>query len=205
MWVCGIDETGRGSLAGPLCIVAFCSKILPEFSTKDSKKLSPSQRLAIFNKIKEWVLRNKTQVKVVIVFIDNKTIDKINILNANLLGFQLAIQRIEKLIKTKPSVIYIDGNKAPDMKDYNIISVVKADDKIKQVQIASIIAKVIRDRLIIHLSKKYPYYNLENNKGYYDKLHIEGLKTYSLSPIHRKSFLQNFYKILLNKNLFENP
>jgi len=197
MWICGIDETGRGSLAGPLCVVAFCTQKIPKFPTKDSKKLSPLQRLSIFNQIKEWTLENRNIAGFTIVFLDNKLIDKINILNANILGFKTAIERIEKIIKERPSVIYIDGNRAPQMENYNIVPIVKADSKIKVVQIASIIAKVVRDRLMNHLSKKYPYYNFENNKGYYDKLHIDGLKRYGPSDIHRKTFIKEFLQLKL--------
>jgi len=195
MWICGIDETGRGSLAGPICIVAFCTKKIPKFYTNDSKKLSPERRLSIFKEIISFVTENKSCAKFKVIFLDNNLIDKLNILNANILGFKLAIEGIEKAINSRPDIIYIDGNRVPDMEGYNIVPVVKGDSKIKVIQVASIIAKVIRDRLMNHLSKKYPYYNFSSNKGYYDNIHLEGLKKYGPSPIHRKTFIKEFLQL----------
>ncbi|MCS7164929.1 MAG: ribonuclease HII [Candidatus Calescibacterium sp.] len=198
MWICGIDETGRGALAGPLCVAAFCSQKIPEFYTNDSKKLTPKTRKQIFKQIVEFVNNNKYTALIYIVFIPNHIIDKINILNANLLGFKIVIEKIEKRIGQKPDIIYIDGDKKPDMQNYNIITQVKADSKIKVVQIASIIAKVTRDKLMDHLAKKYPYYNFHNNKGYYDIYHAESIIRHGICPLHRKTFVKN----LLQAKLF---
>ncbi|MEN3014477.1 MAG: ribonuclease HII [bacterium] len=193
MWICGIDETGRGSLAGPLCVVAFCSKNIPSIQTKDSKKLSPQKRYHLFEQIISHCLTNKQENVIAIKLIDNVTIDKINILNANLLGFKMVIQHVEKKIKQKPDIIYIDGNRKPkDMEDYNIQTIVKADSFIRVVQIASIIAKVIRDRLMEKISKKYPLYGFEINRGYYDKRHEESIRKFGPCPIHRKTFIKHF-------------
>lgn len=192
MWICGIDETGRGALAGPLCVTAFCTQFIPDFYTNDSKKLSPQKRLQIFLQIIDFIKKYKHKTAISIVFIDNKTIDKINILNANLLGFQRAIKEIEKKIQQKPDIIYIDGNRAPKMEGYNIITQVKADSSIKVVQIASIIAKVTRDKLMEKLHFQFPIYNFYINKGYYDKQHEEAIRKYGPSLIHRKTFIRQF-------------
>lgn len=192
MWICGIDETGRGALAGPLCVAAFCTQKIPEFYTNDSKKLTPQKRFSIFLQIINFIKNNKDQTALSIVFIDNKTIDKINILNANLLGFEIAIKKIEKKIGQKPHIIYIDGNRSPKMKGYNIITQVKADSTIKVVQIASIIAKVTRDKLMQKLHQKYPSYNFDINKGYYDKLHEEKIRGHGPCPLHRLTFINHF-------------
>ncbi|MFN4219744.1 MAG: ribonuclease HII [bacterium] len=192
MWICGIDETGRGALAGPLCVTAFCTQKIPDFYTNDSKKLTPQKRIEIFLQIIDFIKKNKYKTAISIIFIDNKTIDKINILNANLLGFEIAIKKIEKKINQKPHVIYIDGNKSPQMKGYNIITQVKADSKIKVVQIASIVAKVTRDKLMQKLHQKYPLYGFNINKGYYDKLHEKRIREHGPCPLHRLTFINHF-------------
>ncbi|MCS7243974.1 MAG: ribonuclease HII [Candidatus Calescibacterium sp.] len=198
MWVCGIDEAGRGALAGPLCVAAFCTKKLPNFYTNDSKKLSPQKRIQIFKQIIQFVKENRKSSFIYITFISNQLIDRINILNANLYGFRIVIEGVEKKIQCKPNIIYIDGNKKPEMENYNIISQVKADSTIKVVQIASIIAKVTRDKLMEHLHHKYPMYNFIKNKGYYDLLHAKAIANIGVSPIHRKTFT----KKLLQYKLF---
>ncbi|MCX7758714.1 MAG: ribonuclease HII [bacterium] len=198
MWVCGIDEAGRGALAGPLCVTAFCTKKLPNFYTNDSKKLSPQRRIQIFKQIIQFIRENRESSFIHITFISNQLIDKINILNANLYGFRIVIEEVEKKMQIKPNIIYIDGNKKPDMENYNIISQVKADSTIKVVQIASIIAKVTRDKLMEHMHHKYPVYNFFKNKGYYDPLHAKAITDNGISPIHRKTFT----KKLLQSKLF---
>ncbi len=197
-WICGIDEAGRGSLAGPLCIAAFCTQTIPDFYTNDSKKLSPTKRLQIFYQIIQFIQKNKTKTAISIFFIDNKTIDKINILQANLLGFKVVIKNVEKIIKQKPAIIYIDGNRSPNLENYNIITQVKADQKIKVVQIASIIAKVTRDKLMQKLHRKFSLYHFDINNGYYDKLHLQSLHKYGPCELHRKTFIKN----LLQQKLF---
>lgn len=192
MWICGIDETGRGSLAGPLCVTAFCTQKMPKFYTNDSKKLTPQKRFSIFLQIIDFIQKNKNQAALAIVFIDNKTIDKINILNANLLGFEIAIKKIEKKIGQKPHLIYIDGNKSPQMEGYNIITKVKADSTMKVVQIASIVAKVTRDKLMKKIHQKYPLYGFDINKGYYDKLHERKIREHGPCPLHRLTFISHF-------------
>lgn len=195
MWICGIDEVGRGALAGPLCVAAFCCQSLPTFYTNDSKKLTPYKRLIIFKQIINFIKSNQNNSFTIITFIDNYTIDKINILQANLLGFELIIKKIHQKLNCKPHVIYIDGNTKPNLKDFNIITQVKADSNIKVVQIASIIAKVTRDKLMEKLHNSYPQYNFINNKGYYDVYHERALKQYGPSPIHRRTFIRKIIQL----------
>lgn len=195
MWICGIDEVGRGALAGPLCVAAFCCQSLPTFYTNDSKKLTPYKRLIIFKQIMNFIKSNQNNSFTIITFIDNYTIDKINILQANLLGFELIIKKIHQKLNCKPHVIYIDGNTKPNLKDFNIITQVKADSNIKVVQIASIIAKVTRDKLMEKLHNSYPQYNFINNKGYYDVYHERALKQYGPSPIHRRTFIRKIIQL----------
>lgn len=197
MWICGIDEVGRGALAGPLCVAAFCCQSLPTFYTNDSKKLTPYKRLIIFKQIINFIKSNQNNSFTIITFIDNYTIDKINILQANLLGFELIIKKIHQKLNCKPHVIYIDGNTKPNLKDFNIITQVKADSNIKVVQIASIIAKVTRDKLMEKLHNSYPQYNFINNKGYYDVYHERALKQYGPSPIHRRTFIRKIIQLSL--------
>lgn len=197
MWICGIDEVGRGALAGPLCVAAFCCQSLPTFYTNDSKKLTPYKRLIIFKQIINFIKSNQNNSFTIITFIDNYTIDKINILQANLLGFELIIKKIHQKLNCKPHVIYIDGNTKPNLKDFNIITQVKADSSIKVVQIASIIAKVTRDKLMEKLHNSYPQYNFINNKGYYDVYHERALKQYGPSPIHRRTFIRKIIQLSL--------
>lgn len=197
MWICGIDEVGRGALAGPLCVAAFCCQSLPTFYTNDSKKLTPYKRLIIFKQIINFIKSNQNNSFTIITFIDNYTIDKINILQANLLGFELIINKIHQKLNCKPHVIYIDGNTKPNLKDFNIITQVKADSNIKVVQIASIIAKVTRDKLMEKLHNSYPQYNFINNKGYYDVYHERALKQYGPSPIHRRTFIRKIIQLSL--------
>lgn len=197
MWICGIDEVGRGALAGPLCVAAFCCQSLPTFYTNDSKKLTPYKRLIIFRQIINFIKSNQNNSFTIITFIDNYTIDKINILQANLLGFELIINKIHQKLNCKPHVIYIDGNTKPNLKDFNIITQVKADSNIKVVQIASIIAKVTRDKLMEKLHNSYPQYNFINNKGYYDVYHERALKQYGPSPIHRRTFIRKIIQLSL--------
>ncbi len=201
MWVCGIDETGRGALAGPLCVVAFCSNKMPTFYTNDSKKLTPQKRTEVFYNIINFIKENRKNAFISIKFIDNKKIDEINILRANLLAFEIVIKDIEKKIGKKPDIIYIDGNKIPYLPDYNIIPVIKGDSKIKSIQIASIVAKVIRDRLMNKLSLKFPQYNFNENKGYYDKKHVEAIRKYGYCDFHRKSFLKNILQLNFSYNI----
>jgi len=183
----GVDEVGRGSLAGPLfvCAVALranfnTQKLLKDVPLLDSKKLSPQLR-------KKWydvLIKNK--IPFVVAKISNKTIDKINIYNAGNLAAKRAILKLEKKFKIplRKSRIILDGG----LKVRYGETIIKADEKFSVVKIASILAKVKRDNLMVKLSKKYPYYFFHENKGYGTKKHILMIKKYGLSEVHRKTF-----------------
>lgn len=183
MIVAGIDEAGRGPLAGPVvcaCVIMPLEKDKIIEGINDSKKLSPSKREKLYDQIL------KTALDYSIVEIDEKIIDEINILNATKLGMKKSLENL----KIKPDIVLIDAVKIEsDIKQENII---KGDALSYNIASASILAKVYRDRLMIELSKKYPQYNFAKHKGYGTKEHIEALKLYGKCPIHRNSFIKNF-------------
>lgn len=179
--IAGLDEAGRGPLAGPVVAAAV---ILPKgemiLGVNDSKKLSEQKRDELFNKIQE----NALAVGVGIV--DNETIDKINIFNATKLAMKQAVDSL----KIKPDFLLID---ALEIADINIKqkSIIKGDSKSISIAAASIIAKVTRDSLVKNYDKEYPGYNFSKHKGYGTKEHYEAIEKYGITPIHRKSFLKN--------------
>ncbi len=182
-YVAGIDEAGRGPLAGP--VVCACAimpldedKIIPGIN--DSKKLSPKKREELFDKIV------KTAISYSIVEIDEKTIDSINILNATKLGMKKALETLDIV----PSTVLIDAVKI----DTNIpqVNIIKGDALSYNIASASILAKVYRDHLMLEMAKKYPNYHFEKHKGYGTKEHIDLLKKYGKCEIHRDTFIKNF-------------
>lgn len=179
----GVDEAGRGPLAGP---VVAASVILPKnFHHKeidDSKKLSHKQREKLFEIITENAISFSFSV------ISQTTIDKINILNASLLAMQKSVNKLKPI----PELVLIDGNKIFNSR-LQLISVVKGDSLSQSIAAASIIAKVIRDRMMNRLAEKYSYYGWEHNKGYPTRQHIEALLKFGPTPVHRKSFLRKIF------------
>lgn len=177
--VAGIDEAGRGPLAGP---VVASTVILPENciidDLNDSKKLSPKKRELLFEIIKEKALFYAISI------IDNYIIDKINILQATLLAMKNSILQLEK----KPDICLIDGN--CKVKDLDIAqeTIVGGDAKSAAIAAASILAKVTRDNLMGEYAKKYPLYGFDKHKGYGTKKHIEAINQYGVCPIHRMTF-----------------
>lgn len=182
--IAGMDEAGRGPLAGP--VVCACA-IMPLDSDKiiegvnDSKKLTPKKRDELYEKIKD------TAVYYSIQEVDNKTIDKINILNATRFGMQNCV----KNLKVKPDFVLIDYIVGLEL-DVPNIPIVKGDAKSYSIACASILAKVYRDRLMEELDKKYPNYNFKKHKGYGTKEHIENLKKFGKCDIHRDTFIKHF-------------
>ncbi len=181
--IAGIDEAGRGPLAGP--VVCACA-IMPMEKDKiidginDSKKLSPKKREELYEKI------IKTATAYSIIEIDEKTIDKINILEATKLGMKKALESLS----VKPDIVLIDAVKIDcRVPQENII---KGDALSYNIAAASILAKVHRDRLMTSLDEKYPQYGFASHKGYGTKAHIEALKKYGKSKIHRESFIKKF-------------
>lgn len=183
-FVVGIDEAGRGPLAGPVVAGAVLinkkdfNLIKKNKLIKDSKKLSFKQRREAY----EFLI---DKVKWGTGIISEKDIDKINILNATKKAMLKAVKALNK--KTKIDFLIIDGNIKLSTK-YNQKSVIKGDAKVLSCSAASIIAKVTRDELMIKYHKKYPKYNFEKHKGYGTKEHTRNIKKYGLSKIHRKSF-----------------
>lgn len=179
--IAGLDEAGRGPLAGPVVAAAV---ILPKNELikgiDDSKKLSEKKRDELFEIIQE------VAVDIGVGIVDNKTIDKINIFNAT----KLAMSRAIESMKTKPDFMLID---ALELADINIKqkSIIKGDSKSISIAAASIIAKVTRDAILKEYNIEYPEYNFPKHKGYGTKEHYEALKTYGATPIHRTSFLKN--------------
>lgn len=182
--ICGVDEAGRGPLCGPVVAAAVILK--PDDmieGVNDSKKLSPKKREVLYDVIMEKALAVGIGIK------DVDVIEKVNILNATKLAMKEAIQNL----KIKPEYVLIDGNQMIDI-DIEAQTVISGDAKSESIAAASIIAKVTRDRMLIEYDKKYPEYGFKNHKGYGTKAHIEAIKKYGLTPIHRKSFCTKFIK-----------
>ena len=181
--VAGIDEAGRGPLAGP---VVVASVIMPMDNIiegiNDSKKLSEKKRNLLFEKIKEVALAYHIEV------IDEKVIDEINILNATKLGMKNCIDKLSLV----PDVVLIDAVKIDS--DVQTVSIIKGDAKSYSIAAASILAKVYRDNMMLQYDKEYPIYNFAKHKGYGTKAHIDAIKQHGICPIHRRTFVKNFYE-----------
>ena len=176
--IAGVDEVGRGSLIGPVYAAAvILNKSINSKTLKDSKTLTKEKREILFNYIKKNSIWATGKASV-------KEIDKINILQASLLAMKRAIKKLKK----KPSQVLIDGNKIPDLKNYNLRAIVKGDQKIPSISAASIIAKVTRDNLMTKIDEEFPNYNWKKNKGSGTKEHRNALQIYGPCKYHRKSF-----------------
>ena len=180
-YLAGVDEAGRGPLAGPVvaAAVVFDKKTFIK-DVNDSKQLTEKKREELFNKIISKALAYSVSI------IDHNVIDEVNILNASLLAMKQAVDDL----KIKPDLVLVDGNKAYHS-DIPVIPIVKGDAKSFSIAAASILAKVTRDRLMKNLSIQYPVYLWEQNKGYPTKQHREIIRKIGPSPLHRKSFLKN--------------
>ena len=176
--LCGVDEAGRGPIAGPVvsAAVIFSEDVYIE-GVRDSKKLSPARRQELYEKITESCMFWAIGV------VDNKTIDEINILNATRKSMDIAISALS----VRPDVIIVDGN-FYDKENRHVINIVKADDLSFSVAAASIIAKVTRDRIMCDYELKYPCFSFSSHKGYCTSDHIEEIKDHGLTDIHRRSF-----------------
>ena len=179
--ICGVDEAGRGPLAGPVFAAAV---ILPDgledLGLNDSKKLSEKKRDQLFDLIKEKA------TAYCVASADENEIDDLNILNATYLAMQRAVQGLS----VKPDLALIDGNRKPNT-GVEEVTIVKGDAKSISIAAASILAKVSRDRYMLELDKQYPEYDFKQHKGYPTKLHYEKIKEHGISPVHRLSFLKN--------------
>lgn len=178
--VCGVDEAGRGPLAGPVYAAAVILPVGVEIEgLNDSKKLSEKKREELFDVI------NDIAVSVCVGIATEKEIDEINILQATFLAMTRAINGLE----IPADYAIIDGNRMPNL-NIDGETVVKGDGKVMSVAAASIIAKVSRDRFMLEMAEKYPQYQFQKHKGYGTKLHYEMIEKYGISPIHRKTFLK---------------
>lgn len=184
-YICGIDEAGRGPLAGP---VVVASVVMPKDSmiegVNDSKKVSEKKREKLYDEI----IENAISYSVGIV--DQKEIDRVNILNATKAGLTESI----KGLKVKPDIILVDALKGIDTCGIPYESIIKGDAKCYSIAAASIIAKVTRDRIMRQWHEVYPQYNFIQHKGYGTAAHIAAIKEYGLCPLHRLSFVKNIVK-----------
>ena len=181
-FICGVDEAGRGPLAGPV----FAAAVILPFGLdieglNDSKKISEKKREYLFDVICEKALAFG------IASSSEKEIDDINILNASLLAMKRAVEKLS----VQPDMILVDGNKTFDT-DIDIKSLVKGDSLSANIAAASILAKVSRDRFMLDLAEKYPQYMFEKHKGYPTKLHYECVEANGISEVHRKSFFKKY-------------
>lgn len=181
--ICGVDEAGRGPLAGPVCAAAV---ILPAHADipglDDSKKLSDKRRRELMPLIKEQAIAYG------IAMVDHKEIDEINILQATFLAMERAIDQLS----IRPELALIDGNRAKDF-GLPVQTVVHGDSLSASIAAASVLAKVTRDDYMLELAKQYPDYGFEVHKGYGTKVHYAALTEHGPSPVHRMTFLKKFY------------
>ena len=187
--IAGVDEVGRGCLAGPVFAAAVILKNNIDITNiKDSKKIPFKKRILISKYIK------KNSIYAVGIASVGE-IDKINILNASLLAMQRALNKL----KLKPSIAYIDGIFSPKNINIKCKNFIKGDEKIVCISAASIVAKVSRDLFMMKLSKKYPKYKWDQNFGYGTKSHLYGLKKYGITKHHRRKFKPVHNMLMLNK------
>ena len=182
-YICGIDEAGRGPLAGP---VVVASVILPRESmiegVNDSKKISEKKRERVYEQI------IKEAISYSVGIIDESKIDEINILQATKEGLTESIKELEIV----PDIILVDALRGINTCNIPYKSIIKGDATSYSIAAASIIAKVTRDRLMVKYDEMYPEYGFAKHKGYGTAKHIEAIKEYGLCPIHRRSFVKNF-------------
>ena len=181
--ICGVDEAGRGPLAGPVCAAAV---ILPRgleiAGLNDSKKLTEKKREALYEPIREQAIAYG------IAFASVEEIEEMNILNATFLAMNRALEQLSPV----PELALIDGNRSTGIR-FPSRCVVKGDTKCADIAAASVLAKVTRDRYMLEMAEKYPEYHFEQHKGYGTKLHYDALREFGPSPIHRMSFLKKLY------------
>ena len=183
--IAGVDEVGRGSLIGPVYAAAvILNNSINKKILKDSKKLTKNKREILSKYIKKNSIWSIGKASI-------KEIENNNILNASLLAMKRAIIKLKK----KPTLVLIDGNKLPKIKNYKLNSIIKGDQKIPEISAASILAKVARDKMISALGKKFKGYYWEKNYGYGTKQHLRAIKNLGITSHHRKTFSpMNKYK-----------
>jgi len=191
MIIIGIDEAGRGPLAGPVAVGAVMFSKNEKFNftgLADSKKLTPLHREVWFKKIKVWHKEGKLQFAVALV--SNTVIDKKGIVPAINLGIERCLKKLN--VNPKHTHVFLDGGLKAPAYFTNQETIIKGDEKIPAISLASITAKVTRDKRMVTVSKIYPHYGFETHKGYGTKIHADAISKHGISKIHRKSFLKNF-------------
>ncbi len=182
--ICGVDEAGRGPLAGPVCAAAV---ILPPHleleGLNDSKKLTEKRRETLYTLITEQALAYG------IAFASEAEIDEINILQATFLAMQRAVAQLSVC----PDMVLVDGNREPDFGGLPVKTIIRGDGLSANIAAASILAKVTRDRFMLEQAQKYPEYGFEQHKGYGTRAHYAALLANGPSPIHRRTFLKKLY------------
>lgn len=182
--ICGVDEAGRGPLAGPVCAAAvILPKDLEIEGLNDSKKLTEKKRDALYDVIKEKAIAYG------IAMASEEEIDEINILQATFLAMKRAVEAME----LKPGYVLVDGNREPDLGDIPLKTIVKGDSRSANIAAASILAKVTRDRYMMLKDEEFPQYGFAVHKGYGTQKHYAALREYGHCPIHRRTFLKKFY------------
>lgn len=183
--VCGVDEAGRGPLAGPVCAAAV---ILPEGleieGLNDSKKLTEAKREKLFDIIIEKAISYS------VAFGTVEEIEEHNILNATFIAMNKAIDGLD----VAPDYALIDGNRVPKGIKIDCETVIKGDAKSASIAAASVLAKVTRDRLLLRYAEKYPEYGFEKHKGYGTAAHYDAVREHGLCPVHRPSFFKKFFE-----------
>ena len=189
-FICGIDEAGRGPLAGPVVVGAA---VMPRDSklewVNDSKKVTEKRREILYDRITEEALAWGVGI------ISEKEIDELNILNATKKGLHLALGEVIEKLKQKPDLVIVDALREIDTFEIPYQSIIKGDATCYSISCASILAKVTRDRIMREWNEVYPMYDFEKNKGYGTAEHIKALKQYGPCPIHRRTFIKHFVNV----------
>ena len=186
-YICGIDEAGRGPLAGPVVVGAV---VMPRDSKlefmNDSKKVTQKRRDILYDEIKDTALAYGIGI------VPQDVIDDINILNATKKGLHEALGQVIEMLKAKPDIVIVDALREIDTFGITYESIIKGDATCYSISAASILAKVTRDRIMEEWDKIYPEYGFSAHKGYGTAKHIEAIKKYGPCPLHRKSFIKHF-------------
>lgn len=189
-FVIGIDEVGRGPIAGPVAVCAFLWKdreTLPPYGIKDSKKLSPQKREEWFRQVQIW--KRESRVTYAVSFVSAKTIDRIGITKSITRALVESLGKLE--IEPENVLVLLDGGlRAPNNFPLQK-TIIRGDEKEPVIALASIVAKVLRDKMMERFAMKYPLYGFEEHKGYGTHTHYRAIKKHGMSPLHRVSFLQN--------------
>ena len=189
-FICGIDEAGRGPLAGPVVVGAA---VMPRDSklewVNDSKKVTEKRREILYDRITEEALAWGVGI------ISEKEIDELNNLNATKKGLHLALGEVIEKLKQKPDIVIVDALREIDTFEIPYQSIIKGDATCYSISCASILAKVTRDRIMREWNEVYPMYDFEKNKGYGTAEHIKALKQYGPCPIHRRTFIKHFVNV----------